>query len=117
MKNIGEELKKAVETKGLKKRDIANEIGISYTYMSSLFKHSTMDCDLLERLCKVIGISPCSMFDDYVEGTCAPTSDGSVSVSANEYTMLREQLAEKERTIQILLAASGLKHCDKNATK
>lgn len=116
MKHIGQLLKKHIEDNHLKKGQIAAQAGISYNYLSTIFKQASCDADLLERLYVAAGLHPGIVFDvpEQVIKTFsdiyAQTMLGNASVQINQNENLRELLAEKERiiaekerTIQILM--------------
>lgn len=115
MKHLGQLLKKHIETNNIKKRDVANAAGITYNYLSTLFNKQTMDCLLWEKLCAGSGLNPSAAFDIPVGGNKnysdiqAHTVVGPATVMiGSEQKSLLDLLAEKERLIQVLLAASGL---------
>ena len=75
-----------------------------------------MDCELWEKLCLASGINPAVAFDVplsssksysdiYAQTVLGPAT---VTIGAEQKTLL-DLLAEKERLIQVLMAASGLK--------
>lgn len=116
MKHIGQLLKKHIEDNHLKKGQIAAQAGISYNYLSTIFKQSSCDADLLERLYVAAGLHPGIVFDvpeqvnKSFSDIIAQTILGNASVQINQNENFRELLAEKERiieekerTIQILL--------------
>lgn len=116
MKHIGQLLKKHIEDNHLKKGQIAAQAGISYNYLSTIFKQPSCDAGLLERLFVAAGLHPAIVFDvpDQVNKSfsdiIAQTMLGNASVQINQNENLRELLAEKERiiaekerTIQILM--------------
>lgn len=116
MKHIGQILKKHIETNHLKKGQIASQAGISYNYLSTIFKQASCDADLLERLYVAAGLHPGIVFDvpeqvnKNFSDIYAHTMLGNASIQINQYENLRELLAEKERiiaekerTIQILM--------------
>lgn len=116
MKHLGQLLKKHIETNNLKKRDVSAAAGITSNYLSTLFNKETMDCELWEKLCLATGINPAVAFevplssnksysDIYAQTVLGPAT---VTIGAEQKTLL-DLLAEKERLIQVLLAASGLK--------
>ena len=116
MKHLGQLLKKHIEANKLKKRDISDAVGITSNYLSTIFKKETMDCELWEKLCRATGINPALAFDVpetgnksysdiYAQTILGPAT---VTIGAEQKTLL-DLLAEKERLIQVLLAASGLK--------
>lgn len=121
MKDIGKTLKDYIEQNQLVKKHIAEQAGISVNYLSTIFKQKTVDAALLERLCLAAGIHPAVMFDvpeelnSKFKDIWAKTLIGKAQVQINENDSLRELIAEKdrviaekERTIQILMAQSGL---------
>ncbi len=115
MKHLGQLLKKHIETNNLKKRDVAVAAGISYNYLSTLFNKETMDCSLWEKLCAGAGLNPAIAFDIPVGGNKSYSDiqahtvvgPATVMIGAEQKTLL-DLLAEKERLIQVLIAASGL---------
>lgn len=120
MKHVGQILKKHIEDNHLKKGQIAAQAGISYNYLSTIFKQHSCDADLLERLYVAAGLHPGIVFDvpDTVNKSfsdiIAQTILGNASVQITQNENLRELLAEKERiiaekerTIQILLGNAG----------
>lgn len=121
MKHVGQLLKKHIEDNHLKKGEIAKTAGISYNYLSTIFKQPSCDADLLERLYVAAGLHPAIVFDvpeqvsKNFSDIIAQTILGNASVNISQNENLRELLAEKERiisekerTIQILMANSGL---------
>lgn len=133
MKHIGQILKNHIENNHLKKGHIAAQAGISYNYLSTIFKQSSCDADLLERLYVAAGLHPGIVFDvpeqvnKNLSDIYAQTMLGNASIQINQHENLRELLAEKERiiaekerTIQILMGNRGLEisgqkrdNCDK----
>lgn len=120
MKHVGQLLKKHIEDNHLKKGQIAAEAGISYNYLSTIFKQQSCDADLLERLYVAAGLHPAIVFDvpehvnKHFSDIIAQTILGNASVQITQNENLRELLAEKERiiaekerTIQILLGNAG----------
>lgn len=114
MKHLGKLIKKQIEANNLVKKKVAEEVGISPTYLSTLFNVETMDCQLFERICHVIGLSPAEAFDvsggpaKMLSDISANTVIGPATVTIGETKILRELLAEKERLIRVLLASSGI---------
>lgn len=113
MKHVGQLLKTYIETNNIKKRDVADAAGISYNYLSTIFTRPSIDCILLEKLCKATGLPTGAFFDDG-GGVSKTLSDihqqtlvGSPTISVNDAAMIQSLLDEKERTIQILMAAKG----------
>ncbi|MBR5030877.1 MAG: hypothetical protein IKT03_05550 [Muribaculaceae bacterium] len=116
MKKIGPELDRIITEKGVIKKNVAEKLGITPTYFSRLLKSDTMDCLMLDNICRIIGVSPAVFFDNNeptvnIGGANATSVIGNASAIVNitqgEISALRELLAEKERTIQILLQKSG----------
>lgn len=121
MKHIGSLLKDHIEKNHLKKGDIAAAAGITYNYLSTIFKQASCDANLLERLYVAAGLHPAVVFDVPEQVTknfsdiVAHTQLGNASVQINHPSGLYELLEakeriieEKERTIQILMANAGL---------
>lgn len=131
MKPIGPILKKYIEENGMVKGEIAERIGITYNYLSTIFKKDTIDATLLEKICVAVGLNPMTFFDCDAASPCVNYSDikasanigaAAVNISHNDShnkALLAERdklieeknrlIEEKERTIQILLTANGLK--------
>lgn len=117
MKHIGNTVKRLVEEKGLKKAQFALDIGLAHAEsLSRLFRSESVQCDMLERICRVLDVHPAYFFDDSdapMATAQASTIIGNANASAiaqsSEMATLRELLAEKERTIQILLGKIGTK--------
>lgn len=115
MKHIGNELFSIIEKKRLVKKELAEQIGITPVYFSSIMRKDSIDAELLERICKVVGVSPAYFFDDYTEtkniigdvNNTAIMGVASVSISQGEVDLLKSMLEEKERTIKILMQAKG----------
>ena len=117
MKHIGSILKEHIEKNGLKKGEVANKVGITYNYLSTIFKQSSCDAALLERLYVAVGLHPGIVFD-VPEGININTHEvyaknfighASVSMGATDTikALIDEKdrlIAEKERTIQLLLS-------------
>lgn len=121
MKHAGKILKKHIEDNHLKKGQIAAQAGISYNYLSTIFKQESIDAELLERLFVAAGLHPAIVFDvpeqvsKNFSDIIAQTILGNASVNISQNENLRELLAEKERiiaekerTIQILMSNAGL---------
>jgi DNA-binding Xre family transcriptional regulator len=115
MKHAGELIKNHIETNKLVKKNVAESVGITPTYLSSLFKEESMDCALLEKICHTIGMNPAVVFDTPGAGAQmlsdikASTVIGPATVTIGETKALQDLLAEKERLIQVLMATSGIK--------
>lgn len=123
MKPIGPILKAHIEKNELKKGEIANLVGITYNYLSTIFNKSSIDASLLEKLCVATKLNPMVFFETTPEMTKPQFSDikattlvGNAAVqigTAEHYEKLIAEkdrlIAEKERTIQILLKTVGQK--------
>ena len=116
MEHLGQTLKNHIEINHLKKSEIAKSVGISYNYLSTLFNKSTMDCALWEKLCMATGLNPSIAFSTPILGhknysdIQAKSFAGPATVTiGSDQKILLDLLAEKERLIKVLLAASGLK--------
>lgn len=115
MKHLGSLIKNHIEVNKLVKKTVAEEVGVSPTYLSTLFNQESMDCQLFEKICHAIGLHPAVGFDEPVPASkvlsdiYAKTVIGPASVTIGETKALQDLLAEKERMIQVLLAASGIK--------
>lgn len=121
MKHVGQLLKKHIEDNHLKKGQIAAQAGISYNYLSTIFKQESIDAELLERLFVAAGLHPAIVFDvpeqvsknfsDIIAQTILGNASVNISQNENLRDLLAEKeriIAEKERTIQILMSNSGL---------
>ena len=115
MKNIGSELSKIIKGKNLIKKIVAKDAGITPVYLSAILHKESINAELLERICKAVGISPAYFFDDYVGdgysigdvNTTAIKGAASANISQGEIDLLKSMLAEKERTIKILMRSKG----------
>lgn len=63
MKNIGPELNRIMTERRIVRKDIAKEVGITPTYLSAIVRKNSIDCELLDKICKAIGISASYFFD------------------------------------------------------
>lgn len=117
MLHIGNEIKKAIESNHLVKQDVAEQLGVSPTYLARMFNQNDMKCSMLDRVSKVIGLSVSHIFEQEGQVSVQNVSANSVignakaelNVTPGEVATLRELLDEKERTIRILLAQIGTK--------
>lgn len=105
MKHIGKTLKEHIESNKLVKGDIAKQAGISYNYLSTIFKQESIDAKLLEKLCIASGLHPSVVFevpqeiDTIYKDIWAKTLMGHATVEINSNENLRALLNEKERVI------------------
>lgn len=117
MKHIGNTVKSLIEAKGIKKAQFALDIGLAHAEsLSRIFRSKSVQCDMLEKICRVLDVHPAYFFDDTESSSAtaqASTFFGNANASAvsesGDIATLRELLAEKERTIQILLGKIGSK--------
>ena len=117
MKHIGNTVKSLIEAKGIKKAQFALDIGLAHAEsLSRIFRSKSVQCDMLEKICRVLDVHPAYFFDDAESSSAtaqASTFFGNANASAvsqsGDIATLRELLAEKERTIQILLGKIGSK--------
>ena len=117
MLHIVNEIKKIIESNHLVKQDVAEQLGVTPTYLARMFNQSDMKCSSLDRVCKVIGLSAAHIFEQESQVNVQNVSANSIignakaelNVTPGEVATLRELLDEKERTIRILLAQIGTK--------
>lgn len=127
MKHIGKILKEHIESHKLVKGEVAKQVGISYNYLSTIFKQPSLDANLLERLCVAIGLHPSEVFEvpedieTRYQDIWAKTLLGNAKVEINSNENLRALLNEKERiinekerTIQILMSRAGIPESGQN---
>ena len=102
MKNIGTELYAIIEQKKLVKKEIADKLGITPVYLSAIMKKESIDCKLLERICKVIGVSPAYFFDDYAGGdaTIPPYTDNSEKATRMKKNCCNNFLKKKSEQLK-----------------
>lgn len=116
MKHVGQILKDHIERNKLVKKQIAETVGITQNYLSTLFTKPTFDAELVEKLFVAVGLNPAVIFDvpeqlvKQFSDISAQTLLGNASVAIGSDDGLRvilaekeKMIAEKERTIKILL--------------
>ena len=121
MKHIGKILKEHIESHRLVKGDVAKRVGISYNYLSTIFKQPSVDAGLLEKLCVAIGLHPCEVFEvpadietryqDFWAKTLLGNAKVEINSNDNLHKLLAEKervIEEKERTIQVLLSRADI---------
>mgnify|MGYP004445716815 CR=1 FL=1 len=64
MKHIGATLRSIIENNHLQKNTVAETVGITPTYLSNIFNKNTIDCELLDKLSKAVGVPAAYFFDD-----------------------------------------------------
>lgn len=106
MKPIGPIIKKHIEENGLVKKDIAGTVGISYNYLSTIFNKTTIDAELLEKICVAIKLNPAVFFDVTPEMQSKQYSDisattfvGNAAVQIGRDILTEKIIEEKERVI------------------
>lgn len=109
MKHFGNLLKSHIEDNRLKKRDIAVQVGISYNYLSEIFKKETVDAQLLEKLCLASGLPTATVFDDGDQPAIKVNTDnnatalfGQATVNISNDNLYQQIINEKERYIRFL---------------
>ena len=122
MKHVGHELYQIIDKKKLVKKQLAEKIGMEPSQFNQLMHRESMDARLLERICKVLNISPGYFFDDwpsekYTIGEIhnqTVIGDANVNIGQNVKhleSMLAEKdrlIAEKERLIKVLGLKAGI---------
>lgn len=116
MKHVGNEADMIIRRKRLKKKDIAEKMGITDVYLSQIFKKESIDASLLEKLSQAIRVPITYWFEinDFANQSIANGDGSAASVYGNatageladkdkEIEHLKQLLEEKERTIQILM--------------
>lgn len=63
MKHVGQILKDHIERNKLVKKQIAETVGITQNYLSTLFTKPTFDAELVEKLFVAVGLNPAVIFD------------------------------------------------------
>lgn len=77
---------------GISKRKLAEEIGMSKNGFFSMFNNQTMTVEQLIKICEVLSISPCELFEEKNE-----TLNNS---EAERNIHLQQLVAEKEKQIK-----------------
>ncbi|MGL4860234.1 MAG: helix-turn-helix domain-containing protein [Enterobacteriaceae bacterium] len=87
--------------KKVAKKDLCESVGISYTALSDIIERNSTKTDTLEKIAKFFRV-PVSVFfgEQVAEGI--PSADNESGL-LREIELLKEIVAEKERTIQILM--------------
>ena len=112
MKHIGNEIDKIIRNNpSLKTKDIAESVGISREYMSNIKKKASIDCELLDKISKVLNVPASYFFDEdnhHIIGNQNQINNGIgtqviMTNEQKEIEYLKQLLEEKERLIQHLL--------------
>lgn len=113
MKHIGNELNVVLSTRRIKKKVFAEKLGMSDVNLSKVLKKDSVDAELLERITNLLQLPINFWFDENVTLNSLksnPDLKESLSTDSNqcdaEINFLRTLLAEKERTIQILMRSA-----------
>lgn len=102
--HIGQKLKSIILSKKKLKKELAEEVGISPTHLSGILNKPSIDCELLQRFCNALNVSPAVFFDTCQQEHCSSGADNALQV---ELTLLRQLIDEKERMIQTLLSINA----------
>ena len=124
MKHFGKQLEQILHKTGMFQKDLARQIGYTNVTLSKWKKKpKTIKCLELEEISKVLGVSITYWFDDDVaptkntsitkgHGSAASVYDDAtnrtIAEKDKEIAFLKELLAEKEITIQILIEKKKL---------
>lgn len=123
MKNVGNEADKIIRERRLKKKDVADKMGITDVYLSQIFKKDSIDAKLLEKLSHAIRVPITFWFEEEnIKNLSIASGKGSAAsiygdAVAGELVSKDKEIEhlkmllmdkdiiieEKERTIQILL--------------
>lgn len=133
MKPIGPTIKAFLRESELTQKQIAEELNIPTSQLSTLLQRPSMDADKFEKICRIIGMHPMTVFE-YGEDEGAQivnvsdlkevsgiTNIGNAAVNIGDSAMVRimkekdklieeknRLIEEKERTIRILMRQSGI---------
>lgn len=131
MKHVGSLLQKYIEDNNLVKKEVAESVGITYNYLSTIFKKDSIDCELLEKFCRALHISPLMFFEldqtseyNYKSNNTVFSPRGKAELHIDSHNGSNDALlAEKERviktqeeTINILKQMLGLNKTPENGT-
>ena len=122
MKHIGEELYRIIEKKHLVKRRIAEQIGMDPSRFGQLMHRESMDARLLEKICKIVGVSPGYFFDDWPSENYTFGDINNQAILGNANVNIGQEgkhledliaekdriIAEKERVIKLLSKSAGI---------
>lgn len=115
MKHFGNQLDEILKKKRIKQKDFAERIGITPVTMTKWKSLSSIDAAKLENISKMLNVPISYWFDESPSNQSIVNGNGSAaSVYGNaivgeladkdrEIEHLKQLLAEKERTIQILM--------------
>ena len=77
MKHCGQLIERILDDKQIKKKDLAKGIGVAPQRIAKLLLEPTIDCKLLEDICKYFEIAPTDFFD------YNPNSDESIGMNTD----------------------------------
>lgn len=107
MKHFGKQLDQILRKTGIFQKDLARQIGCTNVTLSKWKKNpKTIKCLELEEISKILGVSITYWFDDVAPAKNIVYDDATnrkIAEKDKEIAFLKELLAEKERTIQILI--------------
>lgn len=110
MKHIGNELNTVLSARRIKKKVFAEKLGMTDVNLSKILKKKSVDAELLERISILLDMPIHFWFDEGVSLHSLELEAGDSYVPAlsrksqdPEVELLRALLAEKERTIQLLI--------------
>jgi DNA-binding Xre family transcriptional regulator len=97
-------LKQAIKSKKISINSLSEQIGMSRNGFDSMIENKSMKVDILESICAILKVNPLDFLEtDIIKEENADYKIGEVE-HLKELLKEREKiLAEKERTIQILL--------------
>ena len=132
MKPIGPTIKRFLEENDITQIDLAKKIGKQPSYLSAMLQKSSMDVEIYERICRIIGMHPMTVFDysgddsrtvnvsdlkdvrgiTNIGNAAVNIGDSAVARVMKEKDKLIEEknrlIEEKERTIRILMRQAGI---------
>ncbi|MDE6266272.1 MAG: helix-turn-helix domain-containing protein [Muribaculaceae bacterium] len=108
MKHVGSLLQRYIEENNFVKKDVAESVGITYNYLSTIFKKDSIDCELLEKFCRALHISPLMFFEldqpseyNYKSNNTVFSPRGKAELHIDSHNGTNDALlAEKERVIK-----------------
>lgn len=107
---LGEKLKIAIKDAGFSVAEVAQDAGMSEQNLYKVFKKDSIQSDVLERICRKIGIPVTHFFDPGVTQTPQGNSHnvthqkgGTINqtISIGEKECLQQLLAAKEKIIEL----------------
>lgn len=121
MKHLGNIIREAIESRGLKKSEVAEKAGITAQDLSGTLGKEDLYCSKWKKLCYAIGIDPATAFQEHTgdknfSDINVSTVMGPATLNINQerkayQDLIQEKeriIQEKERLIQILMKTQGL---------